>query len=218
MLSKKSLLNKHRFRNSYPKTIDDTLLLNHAGNSAAGFTIIEVIIVLAIAGLILTIIFIAVPYLKILQRNSARAQDAARLTSSITTFISTNGNVQPGMEGGTENETDWATNDCPSIAATAGRLAEFGTNGDISGMCTSNASQATTNNGFVMYKLTPANSQVGLGHNYGSNWLVYITGAVCPSGQGTILTIPAGNFQQSILIYPWEQFNQPDDLHCTQVT
>ena len=40
-----------------------------------GFTIIEVMIVLAIAGLIMLIVFLAVPALQRNQRNTARKQD-----------------------------------------------------------------------------------------------------------------------------------------------
>jgi prepilin-type N-terminal cleavage/methylation domain-containing protein len=49
-----------------------------------GFTIIEVLIVLAIAGLILLIVFLAVPSLQRNQRNNARNNDAARVSSSVT--------------------------------------------------------------------------------------------------------------------------------------
>lgn len=49
-----------------------------------GFTIIEVLIVLAIAGLIMLIVFIAVPQLQRNQRNSARSNDANLITSAIS--------------------------------------------------------------------------------------------------------------------------------------
>lgn len=49
-----------------------------------GFTIIEVLIVLAIAGLILLIVFLAVPALQRNQRNNARNNDASRLSTLVT--------------------------------------------------------------------------------------------------------------------------------------
>lgn len=49
-----------------------------------GFTIIEVLIVLAIAGLIMLIVFLAVPALQRNQRNNARNSDASRITAAIT--------------------------------------------------------------------------------------------------------------------------------------
>jgi type IV pilus assembly protein PilA len=49
-----------------------------------GFTIIEVLIVLAIAGLIMLIVFLAVPALQRNSRNNARNNDASRIASAIT--------------------------------------------------------------------------------------------------------------------------------------
>ncbi len=49
-----------------------------------GFTIIEVLIVLAIAGLIMLIVFLAVPALQRNSRNTARTADAALVTSAIS--------------------------------------------------------------------------------------------------------------------------------------
>lgn len=49
-----------------------------------GFTIIEVLIVLAIAGLIMLIVFLAVPALQRNQRNNARNSDASRVVAAIT--------------------------------------------------------------------------------------------------------------------------------------
>jgi prepilin-type N-terminal cleavage/methylation domain-containing protein len=49
-----------------------------------GFTIIEVLIVLAIAGLIMLIVFLAVPALQRNQRNNARVSDVARIAASVT--------------------------------------------------------------------------------------------------------------------------------------
>jgi prepilin-type N-terminal cleavage/methylation domain-containing protein len=53
-----------------------------------GFTIIEVMIVLAIAGLILLIVFLAVPALQRSSRNTQRKSDVGRLGSAATTVVS----------------------------------------------------------------------------------------------------------------------------------
>ena len=52
-----------------------------------GFTIIEVLIVLAIAGLILLIVFLAVPALQRNQRNNARNAEGARISALVTECI-----------------------------------------------------------------------------------------------------------------------------------
>ncbi len=60
-----------------------------------GFTIIEVMIVLAIAGLIMLIVFLAVPALQRNSRNTNRRSDAARISSAVANFIANNNGTQP---------------------------------------------------------------------------------------------------------------------------
>ena len=66
-------------------------------NNQAGFTIIEVMIVLAIAGLILATVFVAVPALQRNQRNSARALDVSYLKAQFTQAASNNNGRQPTL-------------------------------------------------------------------------------------------------------------------------
>lgn len=56
-----------------------------------GFTIIEVMIVLAIAALILLIVLLAVPALQRNSRNTQRKNDVARLGTTATNVITNNG-------------------------------------------------------------------------------------------------------------------------------
>lgn len=65
-----------------------------------GFTIIEVLIVLAIAGLILLIVFLAVPALQRNSRNTARNNDAARISASITECLSNRNGITTSCDGG----------------------------------------------------------------------------------------------------------------------
>ena len=60
-----------------------------------GFTIIEVLIVLAIAALIFLIVFLAVPALNRNSRNNAIKHDAANLLSGVQTFESNNNGQLP---------------------------------------------------------------------------------------------------------------------------
>jgi len=55
-----------------------------------GFTIIEVLIVLAIAGLIMLIVFLAVPALQRNSRNTQRSNDAARVAGAINECLANN--------------------------------------------------------------------------------------------------------------------------------
>lgn len=67
----------------------------HKTKDQQGFTIIEVLIVLAIAGLIMLVVFLAVPNLQRSQRNNGRASEAARYATAITNFVSNNNGTLP---------------------------------------------------------------------------------------------------------------------------
>lgn len=55
-----------------------------------GFTIIEVVLVLAIAGLIFLMVFIALPALQSSQRDQARKSDVSTMASSVSNFTGNN--------------------------------------------------------------------------------------------------------------------------------
>ena len=61
-----------------------------------GFTIIEVVLVLAIAGLIFLMVFLALPNLQRSQRDTQRRDDLARLQTAITNYQSNNRGKLPG--------------------------------------------------------------------------------------------------------------------------
>ncbi|HET7320069.1 MAG TPA: type II secretion system protein [Candidatus Saccharimonadales bacterium] len=61
-----------------------------------GFTIIEVMIVLAIAGLILLIVFLAVPALQRNSRNTQRKSDIGALLAAWQEYVNNNGGTLPG--------------------------------------------------------------------------------------------------------------------------
>lgn len=83
---------------------------NQLRKRTQGFTIIEVMIVLAIAGLILAVILLAVPALQRNQRNNARQNDATHLSGLVADYIGNHGGQAPGAAancaifyGATEN-------------------------------------------------------------------------------------------------------------------
>ena len=65
-----------------------------------GFTIIEVLIVLAIAGLIMVIVFLAVPSLQRSHRNQSRKTDVRAVLAGASEFAATHGAQPPA------NQTD----------------------------------------------------------------------------------------------------------------
>ncbi len=62
---------------------------------ARGFTIIEILIVLAIAGLIMLVVFLAVPAMQRSSRNTIRKRDAGYISKAVSDFKTNNGNVKP---------------------------------------------------------------------------------------------------------------------------
>ena len=82
-----------------------------ADKKEAGFTIVEVMIVLAIAGLVLAIVFIAVPALQRNSRNTQRRSDLANFRAQVTTWTSNNNGKLP---------SDTATSDLESIVGSTG--------------------------------------------------------------------------------------------------
>lgn len=66
-----------------------------------GFTIIEVLIVLAIAGLILLIVFLAVPALQRNSRNTSARNDAAAVLGGVSEFQAANNGALPTNVTGT---------------------------------------------------------------------------------------------------------------------
>jgi len=73
--------------------------------TVTGFTIIEVVLVLAIAGLIFLMLFIALPMLQRSQRNTQREDDLARFLSSVVEYQSNNGSRTPFRTGATTAES-----------------------------------------------------------------------------------------------------------------
>lgn len=66
-----------------------------SSKSKKGFTIIEVVLVLAIAGLIFLMVFIALPALQRTQRNTQRADDLSRVLTAVNSYQSNNNGKTP---------------------------------------------------------------------------------------------------------------------------
>ena len=77
-------------------------------NSKKGFTIIEVVLVLAIAGLIFLMVFVALPALQRSQRDTARRNDMSRVDTSLIQYQTNN---QDTGNGDLPGASDWAWGD-----------------------------------------------------------------------------------------------------------
>ena len=87
-----------------------------------GFTIIEVMIVLAIAGLILLIVFLAVPALQRNSRNTQRKNDVQAALGAISEYESNNAGTVPAVGCGGANPYSVTAGNC---AAPTGTPAQF---------------------------------------------------------------------------------------------
>ncbi len=100
------------------------MLKNLLKKTNEGFTIIEVMIVLAIAGLILVVVLIAVPQLQRNQRNSARQNILSRISTELSSYAGNNSGAFPaqnssegaGNFGGATIDANGVTTDTASFA------------------------------------------------------------------------------------------------------
>lgn len=82
-----------------------------------GFTIIEVMIVLAVAGVIMLIVLLAVPALERSQRNTQRKNDVTTIVGGVNDYASNNNGALP---------TAWANNQFTGAAGTTPSGAKLG--------------------------------------------------------------------------------------------
>jgi len=92
------------------------MLQNYKAKREEGFTIIEVLIVLAIAGLILVIVFLAVPNLQRSARNNSRKNDASRISTAASDYVSNSNGQLPAAGNATVAST---------VLSDAGTLGQF---------------------------------------------------------------------------------------------
>lgn len=82
--------------------------MNTVRNTKQGFTIIEVVLVLAIAALIFLMVFIALPALQRGQRDTQREADLSRLQSQLNNYQANNrGAIPSGSFTATSPATTW---------------------------------------------------------------------------------------------------------------
>lgn len=101
----------------------------------SGFTIIEVLIVLAIAGLILLVVFLAVPALNRSSRNTTIKNDASALAGGISEYASNNDGQLPAslaQSGATvtigatgTNQSEAKVNSSTTVTTTKGAPATY---------------------------------------------------------------------------------------------
>lgn len=84
--------------------------MNVQSHKEKGFTIIEVVLVLAIAALIFLMVFIALPALQRSQRDTARKTDVSTVAAAINTYTSGNKGTFPSSAALTNYSRDLSDN------------------------------------------------------------------------------------------------------------
>lgn len=82
----------------------------------SGFTLIEVVIVLAIAALIMVIVFLAVQGAQRSRRDTATKNDVNRVTALAESFASGNGGKYPTALNVTDFQNNWVRKDITNVA------------------------------------------------------------------------------------------------------
>ena len=136
-------------------------------NTERGFTIIEVVLVLAIAGLIFLMVFIALPNMQSSQRNTQRRNDYSSLSTQVTQFVSNNNGKMPTEivrtwlnAGGTDpdgvNYTQTTVVDC---ANTSNRETRTVDGASIANACKTPATPARNSNQAYIIKAATCNGR-----------------------------------------------------------
>lgn len=137
-----------------------------------GFTIIEVVLVLAIAGLIFLMVFIALPALQRSQRDTQRKNDLSRALTAVTSYTSNSRGSLPA-----NTATAWKTFETSYLSNAGSAFV------DPSGSAPSgNAGTSTDNPPLYVFK---ANAGSTLSSSYGTgtqNVIYFAEGYTCGTG------------------------------------
>lgn len=131
-----------------------------------GFTIIEIMIVLVIAGLILLIVFLAVPALQRNARNTSRKSDISALLAAMNEFTDNNNGTLP--TGGSWTSPNWTFN-LPAGATSQAKMGYY-TNG------------AGTANGEIHVAAAGTATAAGTLASSTTDYVILSTGTYCVAG------------------------------------
>ena len=200
---------------------------NQVKNNNKGFTIIEVLIVLAIAALILLVVFLAVPSLQRSQRNNGKQSEASRLSSQINTMVSNNQGFLPGYDlGAGKYLTAQATTDAAAFWSGFGtwKYIPITTPGGVGAVLANTAT--LTANRITLYSqnnvatITPvASITVNAFTTANSGAIGVFDGEKCGTSGATTMTLTGGTGTTSIaLVYTTETAtNNVYNYSCIQV-
>jgi prepilin-type N-terminal cleavage/methylation domain-containing protein len=168
------------------------MLSNKKGKRERGFTIIEVLIVLAIAGLILLIILFTVPAMQRSTRNTQRKHDAASLLTGVNSYMTSNSNVQP---------------------------LSLSTSGNDVIFCGASCASGSTENSKVGYYQTANVTLTGTvpGSFPDTNNITILTGYSCPQTTGTLPALAEVNNTSVVALFGLENGSSGQTNTCQEL-
>ena len=116
------------------------------GQQKTGFTIIEVVLVLAIAGLIFLMVFVALPALQRSQRDTQRRNDMSRVDTSLVQYQTNNMSAGNNLTALPQGPSYWAACKDGSFNGTSAANAS---NGCVTEEDAGNSNSATEAMGFI---------------------------------------------------------------------
>ena len=190
-----------------------------------GFTIIEVVLVLAIAGLIFLMVFIALPQLQRAQRDTQRRNDVARVMTALTQYQTNNKGKMPisaNSNGDFSNcAVSTARNIKPNVANTYSNRGSGTPAKNAHAACKFiatylNSSSSDTNE-FVDPDGTPYGVSIYYYNDHrtigtlGFNHVIYIIINSKCSSTNESSTIPTGNLREYAILY----YLEGSGIYCT---
>lgn len=173
------------------------MLKNVKNRKEEGFTIIEVLIVLAIAGLILLIVFLAVPALQRNSRNTARKTDIGRVSGALQEWQSNHAGTVFTAGAGGANVTE--------VINSAGSLGQY----------TPAYAAAIGANSFTVTTGTQA-ALTGGANNINLGSIQVVTGATCSTTTTGATTASSSNRRLAVQ-YLVEQGTSNVTAQCLDV-
>jgi prepilin-type N-terminal cleavage/methylation domain-containing protein len=174
-----------------------------------GFTIVETLIVLAIAGLIILIVLLAVPALQRSSRNSNIKSDASAIASSVSDFESNNDGYVPNEIGTTSTNLAARAVNGPTVYV--GSTTDGGgapASSTIQPTDTVNVASGVTNG--IAFNENPTTPQVGPG------FILIDEGVECPASTETTVTGLITNSRTEAIFYPVETGASTGGVGCIQ--
>lgn len=159
-----------------------------------GFTIIEVVLVLAIAGLIFLMVFIALPALQKSQRDSARKSEVGTVASAIQSYMSNNRNKLPS----------------------AANIADYVGVGSEADTLESGSKIVVAQTKFVSGTEPKAtfSDENAAGANVGENQIKVFYGSKCASSNSTSNTLEKGTTKQAAVVVALESGGSNGSIYC----